>query len=66
MITPYLVFHGRCKEALDFYRAVFHCGEVTIPPTETFCSVFHAAVTDRFGMSWDVVAEEPPRGLSLS
>lgn len=142
MITPYLVFHGRCKEALDFYRAVFHCGEpkvfpygdympegsntppellrtwvmhaemvicgtnvwfadeaasvgagsnikltaalptgkeaaavfralceggeVTLPPTETFYSVFHAAVTDRFGMSWDVVAEEPPKGLSVN
>jgi len=136
MITPYLVFSGNCKEALDFYRVVFHCeeptvipygdympegsktppellrewvmhgemvicgtnvwfadeamapaigdniklsvsvpekheataifdalsegGEVTLPPTETFYSVFHAAVTDRFGVNWNVVAEEAP------
>ena len=138
MITPYLVFNGDCKDAMDFYRAVFPCGEpkllnygdympegsktppellrtwimhgemtvcgtnvwfadeanpvrlgdnikmtatvstgkeaasifdalcaggtVTLPPTETFYSVFHAAVTDRFGVNWNVVAEEAPKG----
>lgn len=137
MITPYLVFNGECKDALDFYRGVFHSdepkvlpygdympegsetppellrtwvmhaempicgtnvwfadeatrpdggnnirltatvptgqdakevfdalcagGEVTLPPTETFYSVFHAAVTDKFGVNWNVVAEEPPK-----
>ncbi|MDR2861077.1 MAG: VOC family protein [Syntrophobacterales bacterium] len=136
MITPYLVFNGDCKDALDFYRAVFNCdepevmnygdympegsktppellrtwvmhgemvicgtnvwfadeteaftkgdsirlsaalptgreaaavfdalcggGTVTLPPTETFYSVFHAAVTDKFGINWNVVAEEQP------
>lgn len=136
MITPYLVFHGDCQEAMDFYQSVFPCGApkilhygaympegsptppellstwvmhgemvvcgtnvwfadeaapftrgkgislsasvptgeaattifralsaggtVTLPPTETFYSVFHAAVTDRFGVSWNVVAEEAP------
>ena len=136
MITPYLVFHGDCQAALDFYRTVFPCGEpkimnygdympegsmtppellrtwvmhgemeicgtnlwfsdeatpftkgesiklsasvptgkeasaifdalceggtVTLPPTETFYSVFHAAVTDRVGVNWNVVALEPP------
>ena len=134
MIMPYLVFNGECKDALEFYRAVFHCdepkvlpygdympegsktppdllrtwvmhaemviygtnvwfadeaipvakgnsiklsatvpdgkeagvvfdalcgdGKVTLPPTETFYSVFHAAVTDKFGVNWNVVAEE--------
>ena len=137
MITPYLVFNGDCKDALDFYRSVFACdepkvlpygdympegtqtppellrtwvmhaemvicgtnvwfadeatplhkgdsikltatlptgkdaaaifdalsagGEVTLPPTETFYSVFHAAVTDKFGVNWNVVAEEQPK-----
>jgi PhnB protein len=138
MIAPYLTFNGKCKDALDFYRAVFHCdepkilpygdympegsktppellrdwvmhgemvicgnnvwfadevappvigdsikltvtvltgkeaaaifeslcegGEVTLAPVEPFYSVFHAAVTDRFGVNWNVVAEEAPKG----
>ena len=137
MITPYLTFNGNCKDAIDFYRDVFLCGEprimpygdympegsktppellrdwimhgemvicgtnvwfadetqspvsgdniklsatvqtgkeakiifdalcvggkVTLPPTETFYSVFHAAVTDKFGVIWNVVAEETPQ-----
>jgi PhnB protein len=137
MITPYLTFNGNCKDALDFYRAVFHCdepkilpygdympegsktplellrtwvmhgemvicgtnvwfsdeaipptigdsiglsvivptgkeataiyeslregGTVTLPPVETFYSVFHAAVNDKFGVNWNVVAEEAPK-----
>jgi len=136
MITPYLVFSGKCQEVMDFYREIFPCGEptimnygdympedsttppellrtwimhgemticgtnvwfadeatpptigdsiklsvsiptgkeaavafdmlcvggtVTLPPTETFYSVFHAAVTDRFGVNWNVVALEQP------
>ncbi|GHU71779.1 VOC family protein [Clostridia bacterium] len=136
MITPYLTFNGECRDALEFYRAVFKSdepkvlpygdympegsktplellrtwvmhaemvicgtnvwfsdeaipvvkgdsiklsatvpsgkeatavfdalcvgGEVTLPPTETFYSVFHAAVTDKFGVNWNVVAEESP------
>jgi PhnB protein len=137
MITPYITFNGKCKDALEFYRTVFHCdepsvmpygdympdgsktppkllrdwvmhaemvicgtnvwfadevtpsmrgnhiklsaivatgknaaeifellcegGKVTLPPTETFYSVFHAAVTDKFGVNWNVVAEEAPQ-----
>ncbi|MDR1531768.1 MAG: VOC family protein [Clostridiales bacterium] len=137
MVTPYLTFNGNCKDALDFYRAVFNCdepkilpygdympegsktppellrdwimhgemlicstnvwfadeavpptvgdniklsaitptgkearaifealregGSVTLPPTATFYSVFHAAVTDKFGVNWNVVAEEAPK-----
>jgi PhnB protein len=136
MLTPYIVFNGECKEALDFYRTVFGCdelkvmpygdympegsktppellrdwimhaemvicgmnvwfadeafpvtrgtyirlsatvpsgqdasaifdalcagGNVTLPPTETFYSVFHAAVTDKYGVNWNVVAEQAP------
>jgi PhnB protein len=137
MITPYLTFNGNCKDAMDFYRAVFQCdepkimpygdympegpetppellrewvmhgemvicgtnvwfadeaelpvigdsiklsvtvpakieavavydalcvgGEITLPPTETFYSVFHAVVKDKFGVIWNVVAEEAPQ-----
>lgn len=137
MITPYLVFNGNCKDAIEFYQEVFDCGEpkilpygeympegsktppellrtwvmhgemvicgtnvwfadetetgvkgdnvrlsatvstgedaktifnalsaggtVTLPPTQTFYSVFHAAVTDQFGVNWNVVAEEAPK-----
>ena len=32
MITPYLVFNGNCNDALDFYRAIFHCGEPKVLP----------------------------------
>lgn len=136
MVTPYLIFHGNCAEALAFYgevfggaakgampygdyvpegpapvpeglagwimhaeldicgtnvwladepaipavgdnirlsasvptagraRAIFDAlaegGRVSLPPTETFYSTFHAAVTDRFGVNWNVVAEEAP------
>ncbi len=44
MVSPYLVFNG----------------EVTLPPTETFYSTFHAGLTDKFGIAWDIVAEEVP------
>jgi PhnB protein len=136
MITPYLVFNGACKAALNFYRSVFKCdepkvmpygdympegsktppellrdwvmhgemnicgtnvwfadeatplavggniklsatvptgkeaeavfdalcegGTITLPPTDTFYSVFHGAVTDKFSVNWNVVAEEAP------
>jgi PhnB protein len=141
VITPYLVFNGDCKDAIDFYRSVFPCGEpkilnygdympegsetppellrtwimhgemtvcgtnvwfadesspvnrsdhirltaavptgseaaaifnalcvggkVTLPPTETFYSVFHAAVTDKVGVNWNVVAEEAPKRVEI-
>jgi PhnB protein len=140
MVAPYLVFNGKCQEAMDFYRSVFPCGEpkimnygdympegsitppellrtwvmhgemevcgtnmwfadeateisvgdniklsatvptgneariifdaisvggtVTLPPTETFYSVFHASVTDKYGVNWNVVASEAPANES--
>jgi PhnB protein len=33
---------------------------ITLQPIETFYSVFHAAVTDKFGVNRNVVAEEAP------
>lgn len=137
MVTPYIVFAGRCREALAFYAAAFGgearmiqpygsyvpegvrnppddlaewvmhaemeiCGThfwfadeiaqpvstgnnvkltatvataqiaqgiwavlsqgafITLPPTDTFYSTFHAGLVDRFGVSWNLVAEEAP------
>jgi PhnB protein len=48
------------KEAAAIFDALCVGGEVTLPPTETFYSVCHAAVKDKFGVIWNVVAEEAP------
>jgi PhnB protein len=34
--------------------------KITLPPTATFYSSFHAGLTDRYGVSWNIVAEEAP------
>ena len=47
-------------EALAIYDALCAGGTVTLPPTVTFYSVFHAVVMDRFGVPWQIVAEEAP------
>ncbi len=137
MITPYIIFHGECKEALKFYQEVFHCcvkikqlyedyvpeglkdippdlaqwvlhaeldicgtgvwfadeavdpinkgnhlrltvtvptreeaqeiyerfiegARIVLPPTETFYSTFHAEIFDKYGIGWNIVAEEAP------
>ena len=49
------------KEAQNIFNALSVDGKVTLPPTETFYSVFHGAVTDKFGVNWNVVAEEAPK-----
>ncbi|MCL2663456.1 MAG: VOC family protein [Oscillospiraceae bacterium] len=46
------------KEAKEIFGALSVDGNITLPPTETFYSVFHGAVIDKFGVSWNVVAEE--------
>ena len=48
------------REALAIYDALCAGGTVTLPPTATFYSVFHAVVRDRFGVPWQIVAEEAP------
>ncbi len=35
-------------------------GRVTLPPTDTFYSTFHAGTVDRFGVHWNIIAEEAP------
>lgn len=34
---------------------------ITLPPTETFYSSFHAGLVDVFGVSWNIVALEAPK-----
>ena len=48
------------REAMAIYDALCAGGTVTLPPTVTFYSVFHAVVMDRFGVPWQIVAEEAP------
>ena len=48
------------REALAIYDALCAGGTVTLPPTVTFYSSFHAVVRDRFGVPWQIVAEEAP------
>ena len=48
------------REALAIYDALCAGGTVTLPPTVTFYSVFHAVVRDRVGVPWQIVAEEAP------
>jgi PhnB protein len=45
-------------EAKAVFEMLCEDGNITLPPTETFYSVFHACVTDKFGINWNVVAEE--------
>lgn len=49
------------EEAAVMFDALRTGGEVTLPPTRTFYSAFHAAVIDKFGVTWNVVAEEAPK-----
>jgi PhnB protein len=48
------------KEATAVFNALCDGGKVMLPPTDTFYSVFHAAVKDKYGIIWNVVAEEAP------
>jgi len=49
------------KEAAAIFDALCVDGSVAQSPTETFYSVFHAAVVDKYGVIWNVVAEEAPK-----
>jgi PhnB protein len=54
------------KEAQEIFDALRVDARITLPPTETFYSSFHAGLTDRFGVGWNIVAEESPNGAALS
>ena len=48
------------KEANEIFERLSDGGNITLPPVETFYSAFHAALTDKFGVGWNIVAEELP------
>lgn len=48
------------KESKEIFEKLSEDGEVTLQPVKTFYSLFHAAVIDRYGVSWNIVAEESP------
>ncbi|MDL2253894.1 VOC family protein [Ruminococcaceae bacterium OttesenSCG-928-I18] len=54
------------EHARAIFDALARNGQVRLPPTETFYSTFHAAVVDPFGIHWNVVAEESPKGTETS
>lgn len=47
-------------EGRRVFDALLPGGRVTLPPTDTFYSTFHAGLVDRFGVHWNIVAEEAP------
>lgn len=47
-------------EAKKLFDRLKEKAEITLPPTETFYSTFHVALTDKFGVYWNIVAEETP------
>lgn len=51
------------KDAKNIFDRLKENGEITLPPTETFYSTFHAALTDKFGVAWNIVAEEAPKRM---
>ena len=48
------------EQAQRIFSALQEGSSVTLPPTETFYSVFHGALVDRFGVCWAIVANESP------
>lgn len=44
--------------AQAMFAALSEGAHITLPPTETFYSAFHGALTDRFGVCWNIVAME--------
>ncbi|MGI6705948.1 MAG: hypothetical protein ACOX6S_06700 [Clostridia bacterium] len=49
------------KEAKRIFDMLSDEGYVTLPPVEAFYTTFHAGVRDKFGISWNIVAEELPK-----
>lgn len=48
------------KEAQKIFDVLSIGAHITLPPTDTFYSSFHAGLTDKYGVSWNIVAEESP------
>lgn len=48
------------QTAQQIYNALCKGAHITLPPTQTFYSTFHAGLTDAFGVSWNLTALEAP------
>lgn len=48
------------KEAQRIFDILSIGARITLPPTETFYSSFHGGIIDKYGISWNIVAEEAP------
>lgn len=48
------------KEAQRIFDMLNNDAIIILPPVETFYSTFHAGLTDRFGVSWNITALESP------
>jgi PhnB protein len=48
------------KQAKCIFEMLSNGGCITLQPVEAFYSTFHAALTDRYGVNWNIVAEEVP------
>jgi PhnB protein len=53
-------------EARQIFEVLSKDAHITLPPTETFYSTFHAGLTDKFGVSWNITAEEAPHGKEIN
>ena len=45
----------------DYFDKLKENGEITLPPTVTYYSNFHAAVVDKYGVCWNIVSVEMPQ-----
>jgi len=48
------------RDAQRIYDGLSEGAYITLPPTETFYSTFHGGLVDKFGVSWNIIAEEAP------
>lgn len=48
------------KEAQQIFESLKKDAHITLPPTETFYSSFHAGMVDQFGISWNITTLEEP------
>lgn len=51
---------ANAHEARQIFNALSEDAHITLPPTETFYSTFHAGLVDMFGVSWNITALESP------
>lgn len=51
---------ANAQEAQRIFAILSKDAHITLPPTETFYSTFHAGLVDRFGVSWNITALEAP------